>query len=93
MTGQLKHNISQKTANFVILEESENNNQNIKKSIVAFAYTHKNRRELLFAKYVSGPYDCAGVQCTMVVPNKTTESEILKKIKEFIEENTSLINF
>lgn len=45
------------------------------------------------ARYCSGPHDCSGVQYTILVSPKMTESVALDNLKAFLDKNVSIITF
>ncbi len=76
-----------------IVEESNQNEGSHKTATLCLVYTYKNRRELMFARYFSGPFDLVGFQYSIALSTNLTESQALAKIKEFTENNTSIIKF
>ncbi|MCL4361779.1 hypothetical protein M1446_05490 [Candidatus Dependentiae bacterium] len=93
MIQSLKQGIWNKAKNVKVFEGT--NQDLIPHDIVtlAIAYDNNGRREVLFAKYLSGPYDCSGFQYTIVLKDKLTEEEALKQLKEFAGKQTSVIKF
>lgn len=76
-----------------IVEESLEQKSEYTTITLVMTYTNKNRKELVFARYFSGPADCAGFQYTMTLSDKISQVEALKKIKEFASKNTALSSF
>lgn len=42
-------------------------------------------------KYLVGPYDCGGFRYTMALTSGTSKKDALKKIENYVEKNTGLI--
>ena len=88
ITQFMKQNIKGK-----VLEENSKNFKAYSTSSIAISYTANDRRELLYAKYFSGPNDCAGFQCSIALTDQMTESQALDKIKEFEKTQVAVFEF
>lgn len=53
--------------------------------------TEKNRRELLYAEYYSGPLDCSGFQHAICLSDGITEEQALKEVHEFAKNNVKIV--
>lgn len=51
----------------------------------------KNRLELLYAKYFSGPHDCSGIQYSVALTDGVRFLDTLMEIKQFVDENVSVL--
>jgi hypothetical protein len=54
-------------------------------------YTQNGKKEIMGAKYLSGLYDCEGVQYTIRLKPKQTEQEAIAKIEQFFDQNLIVI--
>ncbi|MCL4361783.1 hypothetical protein M1446_05510 [Candidatus Dependentiae bacterium] len=77
--------------NIKLLEEFKENKDSYSVAYFAVAYTKNGRREVLFAKYFSGPYDCSGIQYTIAIKDPMTDEAALKIMKEYIEKNVQIV--
>ena len=75
---QIQHYNDYSTATLIMVYTDEN---------------HKNRREVAYAKFFSGPFDCAGLNYAIALSKDVTEADAIKKIKQYVEANTALIKF
>lgn len=76
-----------------ILDEATENKDVYKSGSVTIMYTSNNRKEVMFAKYFAGPYDCSGFQYSIALEDKKPLAYALKRIKDFIEKNTFISKF
>ena len=90
MTSFIKKGVKAGGSKVSILEEKEEKNADYKSSTFAMSYNLRGRREVIFGKYFSGPYDCSGFQYTIALSDSLTESEALEEIKQFVEKNTGI---
>lgn len=51
----------------------------------------KNRQEVLYAKFFSGPYDCSGIQYSVALTEGVLFFDTLMEIKEFVDKNVSVL--
>ena len=93
VTSYLKNGINQIATEVHLVEESSTNRSEYTESQLVIAYTLNKRRELLFARYFSGPADCAGFQYCMLVNLENPATGAIKKIKEFAANKTQLFTF
>lgn len=77
----------------VILEESQEHTAHYDKSKLIILYTNNKYKELLYAYYISGPFDCAGIQYTLQINGQTTEKDAVQMINTFVMNNTELVHF
>lgn len=54
-------------------------------------YKVDGKEEVLGFKYVSGPFDCVGVQYTIKLKNKLSQEAAVEKINTFFNKNTFLL--
>lgn len=73
----------------VISKESVN--KGYEESSFFIDYTYDNKLEVLGAKYLSGPFDIAGVQYAIRLKNKESQDAAIEKIKDFFNENLAVI--
>ena len=75
----------------VVLDSTgkEDPHYNLKK--IAMVYHDKDRRELLYAQYASGPYDCVGVQYAIALTDQIDIVAALAKAEEFMKNHVQLI--
>lgn len=55
-------------------------------------YKLNGQQEILGMKYVSGPHDCSGLQYTIKLDGTISEESAVKKIEDFFNQDTSLID-
>ncbi len=89
ITTLLMQNISQVAKTSVLFKSAPLEKD--QKSVFIIKYTHNGKEEVMGAEYLSGPYDCAGVQYTIRLSKKISEQEAVKKIKTFFDENLAVI--
>lgn len=80
------------TSATVIREEYKKENGFSLASLI-ITCTLNNRREVLFAKYYSGPFDCSGFIYSVVLNDEINLDNALKKINDFESNRTKIINF
>ncbi len=78
--------------NAKLLDSSQQNYKNYSVATFTMAYTHKGRREIVFGKYLSGPLDCSGFQYAIALSGDMTEKEAVKKINDFVNKKTRLLD-
>jgi len=76
-----------------IFNPSSEDLQKYSTSSVTISYKNNGRKELVYMKYFSGPFDCSGFQYAIAITDQMTEDDALEKIKKFEEEETSIIFF
>ena len=76
-----------------LLESDNKNCGNYSESSFLMSYGNGGRREVIFAKYCSGPFDCSGFQYTIALNKGMTEEQAKQKIKEFVQKNTDVVKF
>lgn len=81
--------ISQKVKTQIILKEISNEKHQTGFFILKYKFNQKT--ELLGAKYLSGPYDCEGVQYTIRLGLDQAEEEAIQNIKAFFRQQVQLI--
>jgi len=54
-------------------------------------YAYQGKKEVIFAKYYSGPYDCAGFQYTIRLSSTMSDEEALQKINDFVKNCVAII--
>lgn len=89
----IKDPIMQAGKNVEIIEDSQEKADHYNTATLIMSYTHNKRRELMFARYFSGPFDCSGFQYTVHRASEKSEEQVLKEIYDFVQNNTSLIKF
>lgn len=87
----VKNRIMENAHDIKIHNDIGQESKNYMTRVFCASYTHNNRREIIFARYYSGPYDCSGFQYTINMT--TTESSALEKIKKFESDHVSVFNF
>lgn len=75
-----------------IISKSDINKKGYQESTIIMSYTHMGRKEVMFARYLSGPYDCSGFQYTIALSDKMSEAAAIEKIKSFVNSSTSITN-
>ena len=89
----IKNGIQKDAQSVTVLVSSNQLRSTHSEATIALSYVHNSRRQVMFARYYSGPFDCSGFQYTAVVGANESEATVLKKLKDFAEKNTSLLNF
>jgi len=57
---------------------------------IILSYKLQGEREIMGAIYLSGPYDCVGVQYTIRPNDQQSEQEALSKIEKFFENSVNI---
>lgn len=73
-----------------ILETKTTQHGNYEQSCTAMDYVVNKRHEMVYMCYYSGPYDCAGIQYTLLWPknSKLSKSQMLNKLKRFVGDSS-----
>ena len=74
-----------------VIKTQDNTLKNYATSEFSMVYTYQGKREVIFAKYYSGQYDCAGFQYTIRLTSNMSEDQALRKINDFVENRVDLI--
>lgn len=85
VTDLFLQRISQIVKSNVLFNESSNDEYQT--CYFMIKYTQNGKKEIMGAKYLSGPYDCEGVQYTIRLKPKQTEQEAIAKIEKFFDQN------
>lgn len=93
LTNSIQQNIEKLAQEVMILESTKQEHSNYCESFFMMTYVHRGRKEILAGKYFSGPYDCPGVQYTIIITDTMTEEKAIDKIKKFMNENVNIIKF
>ena len=96
LVGSMKERIIQKPdTNVKVLFESAHDYNTYTTASMIISYTNpdQNRREVMLARYYSGPYDCSGFHYTISLSGNKSEADAVEKLKEFAEKRTSLLKF
>lgn len=67
----LKSYVKQHDPSAKILDESVVSADSYESRSVTIAYTSNKRKEVMFAQYFAGPYDCSGFQYSIALNSKT----------------------
>ncbi|HEY5234951.1 MAG TPA: hypothetical protein VIJ14_02135 [Rhabdochlamydiaceae bacterium] len=89
MTSTLIENISRAAKTTVLFQQTTFTKN--EKSVFIIKYKHNGKEEVLGAQYLSGPFDCVGVQYTVRLSKKISENEAVKKIKTFFDQNLAIV--
>jgi hypothetical protein len=76
-----------------IIEEHSDYHETYQEASFIMTYIEKNRKEVAFVEYFSGPYDCAGAQYSIALDDSMELEEAITKIKKFVNENTRVLFF
>ena len=76
----------------LISEDSVEHKDYFEGSFMA-TYTDKGRKEVVYMKYYSGPYDCVGFQYAIALDKNMTLKKAKKKIDAFVQSNTAVRYF
>src|SRR5579859_4227716 len=87
MISGIKQGISSQVNQLKVIEEKIKNYGIYTEGTLIIMYSYNSRTEVMAARYCSGPYDCSGVQYTILVSLKMTESMALNKVKTFLDKN------
>lgn len=90
--NKIKQSIISGVNEFEIIENSMQSYDSYKCATLTMAYRYR-RREIMFARYFSGPFDCSGVQYSIVINDQTSEEEALKRIYDYIDAHTLIVPF
>lgn len=96
LVSSLKERIAQIPGTQVqVVHESKREYTTYATATVIMAYTNvmQNRREIMLARYYSGPYDCSGFQYTIALSSHVVETDAIRQLKEFADKKSSLVNF
>jgi|GEM_PF-4116195 len=77
----------------IVLEESQEHTAHYDSSKLIMVYTNNTHKELLYAYYISGPLNCAGIQYIVQIDSKTAEKDVVQMINVFMMNNTELVHF
>ena len=91
LAGAIIKGITGSATNINILRNEQKDERNYCSSIFAIAYNFKNRREILFGHYLSGPLDCSGFQYAIALSDKMTEEAAFQKIKDYADKKVKLL--
>lgn len=89
-TEALKQAISSQ-ANFSVLLDEKKNKKDYQETALILKYHYQGRDEVLGMRYLSGPYDCAGVQYTIRLSQNMDEKLAAEKINHFFNQNVTVI--
>ncbi|MBA2369828.1 MAG: hypothetical protein H0V82_12550 [Candidatus Protochlamydia sp.] len=70
---------------------NEISNDDYQTSYFMIKYAQNGKKEIMGAKYVSGPVDCEGVQYTIRLKPKQSEQEAIVKIEKFFDQNLNVL--
>lgn len=76
-----------------VLESTQKDHGSYSEATVMMAYSDKGRKEIILAKYYSGPYDCSGFQYAIALDKNMTEQKAREKIMAFATKKVMIINF
>jgi hypothetical protein len=95
-TKLLKKNISKHGSNAEVLADRLDKTRSHSSSTLIMKYSINKRYEILIAKYISGPYDCTGIQYSVLISKDVFEDEVklkeqLEKMNIFLEDRMVLL--
>lgn len=79
----LKERLVSQIQNTQFYQEDIEKTPNYTRGALLLSYDFQGKHEVMGAVYYSEPYDCAGVQYTLRIGKKLSESQALEKIKDF----------
>lgn len=82
--NDLKDSIIRSAMKTKIIEHRTKIVDNYKVATLIMSYDFNGRKELVFARYYSGLYDCTGLQYSIVLNNNMTQAQALQKIEGFV---------
>ncbi len=88
----IRNGIERDAREIKLIDTQEKTFANYSTSEFTMAYTYQGKREVIFAKYFSGPYDCSGYQYTIRLLGNLSETGALNKIKEFNQNQVLVID-
>ena len=89
-TEHLKKAISSQ-ANFSVLLNEKKDKKDYQEALLIMKYRCQGRDEVLGMRYLSGPYDCSGVQYTIRLNQAMNEQQAVEKITNFLNQNAVVI--
>lgn len=93
LINSVKNNIFFLADNVELLQEEIKECNTHKIALFAVKYTIKNKSEVLFAKFFSGPSYCSGFQYSVALNDRINETQVRDKIRSFAQTRTNLIKF
>ncbi len=88
---KLKQQLFKDDSSVKILKADTKSHGDYTESSFSIKYTHRGRKEIMFAHYYSGPCDCVGFQYTIALTNDMNRAKAKKIIEEFIKNNVAVI--
>lgn len=79
---------AQASQSHIVINEKSSHDFGLITEII-ISYSYQGQKEVLGAKYFSGPFDCVGVQYTIRV-GMHSEDACIKKIKNFFDQDIAL---
>lgn len=94
ITQSVRDNSLKEVKQIEILENQTTSEKGYEKSCLAMDYELNRRHEMVYMCYYSGPYDCTGLQYTVLWPANTmlTKTDMLNKLKDFFKQQSQVID-
>lgn len=93
VTDLIGRSIGLKAKNVETWMDEKEEAEDVKTALLGLTYDYEGKREVLGMKYLSGPLDCSGVQCTIRVKGKEEELAAIEKVRKFLSEQRILSSF
>ncbi len=89
--GMVKIQMMSEAKGIKLIADTSSINKNIEEAYFLMRYRTQQKQEIIGAKYISGPFDAAGVQYTIRLKPDLNEDAAIKKIDDFFKNNVQLI--
>lgn len=93
LVEEIKKKVLEMSTNGKVWLESNSTKPNYQEGILGLMYDYEGKHEVMGARYVSGPYDCVGVQYTIRPAEGQTDEDVSKIIENFFKSNLQIISF
>lgn len=93
LVGEIKSQMLAKVTNSKVWVETNSTKPNYVQATLGIAYDYQGKREVMGAQYISGPYDCVGVQYTIRPNLGLTDEAATKIIETFFKANLQVVAF
>jgi hypothetical protein len=80
-----------KASNAKMLEESTSEQNDYMMSSLGFSYEDKERKEVVYMRYYSGPNDLSGIQYAKPLKENQSPEELLKELKLFVDKISTVV--
>ncbi|MBX3487411.1 MAG: hypothetical protein KF798_05880 [Candidatus Paracaedibacteraceae bacterium] len=90
MVDGLRKNLSL-YCNGEVLSQSVTELKSYQTSELAMVHMYNCKREVVYVRYFSGPYDCTGIQFAKVIKNDENPADVAKELKTSVDRICSVI--